>query len=221
MAFAGGMHVFPGGSVDPADATAEIGWAGPSGDAWAADFATSEPLARSLVCAAVRETFEESGVLLAGSSPDDLLADVSTDEWEAERIALEGREHSLSELLERRGLVLRSDLLRPLAHWITPEIEPKRFDTRFFLARLPGGQVTRTAGTEADQRLWVRPADALAQGLTMLPPTRAVLDELSAYDDVDAALAAARSITPVMPKLLVDDDDRLVFLLPGDDGYPR
>ena len=220
MAFAGGMHVFPGGSVDPADATADIGWAGPSPASWASDFGTTEPLARSLVCAAVRETFEESGVLLAGASADDLLADVSTDEWEAERVALEAREHSLSELLARRGLVLRSDLLRPLAHWITPEVEPKRFDTRFFLARLPEGQVTRVAGTEADQRVWVRPADALAQELSMLPPTRAVLTELAAYDDVDAALAAARVVTPVLPKLLVGDDDRLVFLLPGDDGYP-
>ena len=199
MAFAGGMHVFPGGSVDPADATADIGWAGPPPASWASDFGTTEPLARSLVCAAVRETFEESGVLLAGASADDLLADVSTDEWEAERVALEAREHSLSELLDRRGLVLRSDLLRPLAHWITPEFEPKRFDTRFFLARLPAGQVTRTAGTEADQRLWLRPADALQQELTMLPPTRAVLPELSAYDDVDGALAADRAVTPVLP----------------------
>jgi 8-oxo-dGTP pyrophosphatase MutT (NUDIX family) len=221
MAFAGGMHVFPGGSVDPADGTAEVGWAGPPASAWASDFATGEPLARSLVCAAVRETFEESGVLLAGASSDDLLADVSTDEWEVERVSLESRQHSLSELFARRGLVVRSDLLRPLAHWITPEVEPKRFDTRFFLAQLPAGQVTRTAGTEADQRIWVRPADALEQDLTMLPPTRAVLTELSAYDDVDAALAATRSISPVLPKLLVDDADRLVFLLPGDDGYPR
>jgi 8-oxo-dGTP pyrophosphatase MutT (NUDIX family) len=219
MAFAGGMHVFPGGSVDAADAMAEIGWAGPSSADWAADFATTEPMARSLVCAAVRETFEESGVLLAGSSADDVLADVSTDEWEGERVALEGRQHSLSELLSRRGLVLRSDLLRPLAHWITPEVEPKRFDTRFFLARLPAGQVTRAAGTEADQRVWLRPGDALEQGLTMLPPTRAVLTELSSYDDVDAALAAPRAISPVLPKLLVEDD-RLVFLLPGDVGYP-
>jgi 8-oxo-dGTP pyrophosphatase MutT (NUDIX family) len=220
MAFAGGMHVFPGGSVDPADATADIGWAGPSAAQWATAFGTTEPLARSLVCAAVRETFEESGVLLAGASAADLLADVSTDEWEAERVALESRQHSLSELLARRGLVLRSNLLRPLAHWITPEVEPKRFDTRFFLARLPDGQVTRAAGTEADQRLWLRPADAIGQDLTMLPPTRAVLTELTAYDDVDAALAQTRTITPVLPKLLVGDDDRLVFLLPGDDGYP-
>ena len=99
-------------------------------------------------------------------------------------------------------------------------MEPKRFDTRFFLARLPEGQLTRDAGTEADRRLWVRPAEALEQGLGMLPPTRAVLEDLAAYDDVDAALAAPRTLTPILPRLLVGADDRLVFLLPGDDGYP-
>jgi 8-oxo-dGTP pyrophosphatase MutT (NUDIX family) len=172
------------------------------------------------VCAAVRETFEESGVLLAATSDADLLADVSTDEWEAERVALESRQHSLSELLARRGLVLRSDLLRPLAHWVTPDAEPRRFDTRFFLAQLPPGQVTRVAGSEADQRLWVRPAEALEQELTMLPPTRAVLTELATYDDVASALGAPRAIAPINPQLRVGDDDELVFLLPGDDGHP-
>ncbi|MCW2615382.1 MAG: hydrolase [Frankiales bacterium] len=220
MAFAGGMHVFPGGSVDPADATADIAWAGPSAAAWAAHFGVDEPLARALVCAAVRETFEESGVLLAGPSADEVLADVSTDEWEAERAALEAREHSLSELLARRSLVLRTDLLRPLAHWITPEVEAKRFDTRFFLARMPAGQVCREVGGEADQRVWVRPADALEQGLRMLPPTAVALQDLAAFAEVDAALAAERTIRPVLPKLVVADDDSVAFLLPGDAGYP-
>ena len=219
MAFAGGMHVFPGGSVDPADAEAAIGWSGPSAAEWAAAFGTTEPVARALVCAAVRETFEESGVLLAGTSPDDVLADVSTDEWEAERVALEAREQSLSELLTRRGLVLRADLLRPLAHWITPEVEPKRFDTRFFLAEMPAGQVCRTVGSEADLRVWVRPQAALDEQLQMLPPTAAVLADLASYDDVAAALAAERTITPVLPKLRVDEQDRVTFHLPGDPGY--
>ncbi|MGZ6793290.1 MAG: hypothetical protein ACXVFV_10095, partial [Mycobacteriales bacterium] len=83
MAFAGGMHVFPGGAVDPADAAADIAWAGPSAAEWGAWFGADEPLARALVCAAVRETFEECGVLLAGTSEDHLLEDVSSDEWEA------------------------------------------------------------------------------------------------------------------------------------------
>lgn len=220
MAFAGGMHVFPGGSVDPADRDAAVGWAGPSAQEWAAALGTSEPAARSLVCAAVRETFEESGVLLAGSSGRELLADVSTDDWEAERVALEGREHSLSELLARRGLVLRADLLRPVAHWITPEVEPKRFDTRFFLAEVPAGQRCRAVGGEADQRVWVRPQDALDQQLPMLPPTVAVLRELAAHDDVASALCAPWDLAPVLPKLLVDDTGAVAFLLPGDPGYP-
>jgi 8-oxo-dGTP pyrophosphatase MutT (NUDIX family) len=207
MAFAGGMHVFPGGSVDAADADApELGWAGPSPAAWARDLRCDEPRARALVCAAVRETFEESGVLLAGRGADDVLDDVSTDEWEAERAALEAREQSLSDLLTRRRLVLRADLLRPLAHWITPEVEAKRFDTRFFLARMPAGQICREVGTEADVRQWLRPADALSAGLQLMPPTVAVLRDLAAHPDVDTALAAERELRPVLPRVVLDDD---------------
>ena len=223
MAFAGGMHVFPGGSVDPADASAELAWAGPTAAEWAEQMRCPEPLARALVCAAVRETFEESGVLLAGPAGGHgpaLLDDVSTDEWEAERVALEAREQSLSQLLVRRGLVLRSDLLRYLAHWITPEVEPKRFDTRFFLAEMPAGQIARHVGGEADQRAWSRPQDALDQQLRMMPPTVAVLTDLARFDDVASALAAPRDIVTVLPKLVVGDDDEVAFLVPGDDGYP-
>ena len=222
MAFAGGMHVFPGGAVDPADAVPDAAtWSGPPPAVFAAAFGCDEALARALVCAAVRETFEESGVLLAGPSADEVLADVSTDEWEVERAALEAREQSLTELLGRRGLVLRADLLRPLAHWITPEVEERRYDTRFFLARVPTGQVCREAGTEADDRLWVRPQDALDRGLGMLPPTAVVLGELATAPTVEAALAAERAIAPVLPKLVVGDDDAVAFLLPGQPGYPE
>jgi 8-oxo-dGTP pyrophosphatase MutT (NUDIX family) len=219
MAFAGGMHVFPGGSVDPADERDDIGWTGPPASDWARWFDTTEPIARSLVCAAVRETFEESGILLAGASADELLADVSNDEWEAERAALEAREHSLSELFARRGLVLRADLLRPMAHWITPIAEAKRFDTRFFVAEVPAGQVCRAVGGEADTRLWIRPQQALDDGLHMLPPTMTMLRDLASYDDVASALGAQRTITPVFPKFRLEADDALQFLLPGDPGY--
>ncbi|MCW2715264.1 MAG: hydrolase [Frankiales bacterium] len=220
MAFAGGMHVFPGGAVDPADATADIAWAGPPPSVWAAAFACDEPLARALVCAAVRETFEESGVLLAGPDADEVLADVSNDDWEAERAALEAREHSMSELLARRSLVLRSDLLRPLAHWITPEFEPKRFDTRFFLARMPEGQVCREVGGEADERRWLRPAEALASadrpgGTNLLPPTSAVLQDLAAHPDVTSALGATRVIRTVLPSARIADDGAVELLVQG------
>jgi 8-oxo-dGTP pyrophosphatase MutT (NUDIX family) len=220
MAFAGGMHVFPGGSVDPDDEDAEIGWAGPSAAQWGEWFRADEGLARALVCAAVRETFEECGVLLAGESADHLLEDVSSDEWEAEREALEAREQSMSQLLARRGLVLRTDLLRPFAHWITPEVEPKRFDTRFFLAQLPSGQVCRDVGGEADSRVWMRPHDAIAADLRMLPPTHNSLLQLADYPDVQSALDDPREVTLVAPKLLVLPDDTVKFVVPGDLDYP-
>jgi 8-oxo-dGTP pyrophosphatase MutT (NUDIX family) len=220
MAFAGGFHVFPGGAVDPDDEDAEIGWAGPPASQWGAWFGASERLARALVCAAVRETFEECGVLLAGESADHLLADVSSDEWEAERVALEAREQSLSQLLARRGLVLRADLLRPYAHWITPEVEPKRFDTRFFLAEMPAGQVCRHVGGEADERVWIRPQEALDQQLRMLPPTHNSLLQLAGYPDVRSALDDEREVLVVAPKLLVMPDDSVKFVVPGDLDYP-
>src|SRR3712207_167017 len=98
MPFAGGMTAYPGGGVDPRDGDTEIGWVGPPPAAWAEAFGCDERTARELVCAAVRETFEEAGVLLAGSA-DDVVLDVSADDWEQQRQALLTRELSLAELL--------------------------------------------------------------------------------------------------------------------------
>ena len=214
MAFAAGMHVFPGGSVDPADASTDLAWAGPPVAWWAQALGADEPLARSLVCAAVRETFEECGVLLAGPSGEELLADVSSDEWEAERAALEAREQSLSELLARRRLVLRADLLRPLAHWVTPELEPKRFDTRFFLAAMPAGQRARHVGGEADARVWLRPQDALDRDLAMMRPTSDTLAGLAGAPDVATAMDTTRTLTPVQPHFELDAADELRLVVP-------
>jgi len=130
MAFAPGAYVFPGGSVDLRDADEEVGWAGPDGAQWGESLAAPPDLARALVCAAVRETFEESGVLLAGPSADTVVADTTGDDWEEDRRALLDRSLSLAELLARRGLIVRSDLLRPWSRWITPAAEPRRFDAR-------------------------------------------------------------------------------------------
>jgi 8-oxo-dGTP pyrophosphatase MutT (NUDIX family) len=205
MSFAAGMHVFPGGSVDPGDAHADP-WAGPAPAWWAEKFATDEPCAVTLVTAAVRETFEEAGVLLAGPSATTMVDDVSGPAWEGHRIDLEAGRLALPDLLRQRGLRLRADLLAPLAHWVTPEVEPKRFDTRFFLAALPPGQAAQEVGTEADRRVWVSPRRALEEKLEMLPPTAAVLADLARFDDVASALAAERTITAVRPRLEVDGD---------------
>src|SRR3954462_894312 len=143
MAFAASMYVFPGGGVDPRDASVLPGWAGPSPADWAARLRLEESVARSVVCAAVREVFEESGVLLAGADTDTVVGDVSGPDWERARLALIARELGFAEFLTGNGLVLRSDLLVPWSRWITPEFEPRRFDTYFFFALLPPGQVTR------------------------------------------------------------------------------
>jgi 8-oxo-dGTP pyrophosphatase MutT (NUDIX family) len=193
MAFAAGMHAFPGGTVDPRDAAVQPAWAGPAPAEWASRLGLDEPTARAVVSAAVREVFEECGVLLAGPDAGTVVGDVSGAEWESARVALLAREVGFAELLADRGLVLRSDLLTPWDHWLTPEFEPRRYDTYFFLARLPDRQITRDVGGEAEQVLWGRPAD-LAD-LPMLPPTKATLRALSGYPTVEAAMAARRDVT--------------------------
>ncbi|MEO3869751.1 NUDIX hydrolase [Nonomuraea sp. B12E4] len=215
MAFAAGAYVFPGGSVDARDADQAVAWAGPSPAEWGETFHASEGVARALVCAAVRETFEESGVLLAGPDPGTVVGDTTGDDWEADRLALIDRSLSFADFLARRGLVLRSDLLKPWAHWITPEIESRRFDTRFFAAVLPEGQRTRDVGGEADQVAWKRPAEALQladQGeIFLMPPTHHTLDELAVHDDVGSILAEHRKIVPIMPKAVeIEGEMRLV-----------
>jgi 8-oxo-dGTP pyrophosphatase MutT (NUDIX family) len=220
MAVAAGMHVFPGGSVDPRDAERAVAWAGPDPAEWAGWLGCDERLGRALVCAAVRETFEESGVLLAGASADQVVADTTGEEWEADRLALIDRSLSFAELLARRSLVLRSDLLRPWAHWITPEFEPRRFDTRFFVAALPAGQRPRDVGGEADRVAWVPVAQAVeryqAGAMPMLPPTAATLRELADYPDLPAVLAARPPIAPITPRPVLDGEDlRLVVDGPG------
>jgi len=223
MTFASGMYVFPGGSVDPRDVDHALAWAGPDAASWAGWLGTGEPLARALVCAAVRETFEESGVLLAGPTADELVADTSGEDWETQRLALLDRTLAFSDLLDRRRLVLRADLLRAWAHWITPEYEPRRFDTRFFVAALPEGQRTRDVGGEADRVEWVRPAQAVdrcsAGQLPMLPPTLLTLADLVSYGCVaDVFAAPERRLEAIMPRAVLDGEQaRLV--LPGEPGY--
>ncbi|MGW4497360.1 NUDIX hydrolase [Micromonospora sp. NPDC004336] len=207
MAF-GGMYAFPGGGVDPSDSQAHLGWAGPSPAGWGERLGLTPQAAQAVVCAAAREVFEEAGVLLAGPDAGTVVGDVSGDDWEADRVALERRQVGFAELLARRGLTLRSDLLLPWSRWITPEFEPRRFDTYFFVALLPEGQRTRDVSGEADHTLWARPADAVARAaageLTMLPPTAVTLAQVAACADLAGVVRAAAdrdAATPVTPRL--------------------
>ncbi|MEU0208407.1 NUDIX hydrolase [Streptomyces canus] len=226
MAFAGGAYAYPGGGVDPRDDEHHIHWAGPTRAWWAARLGVDETTAQAIVCAAVRETYEEAGVLLAGPTPESVVGDTTGAEWEADRAALVARDLSFAEFLERRGLVLRSDLLGAWTRWITPEFEPRRYDTWFFVAALPDGQRTRNASTEADRTVWIRPQDA-ADGydkgeLLMMPPTIATLRQLTAYGTAADALAAApdRDLTPVLAQARLVNGE-IVLSWPGHDEFTK
>jgi 8-oxo-dGTP pyrophosphatase MutT (NUDIX family) len=215
MAF-GGNYAFPGGGVDPSDAKVRLDWVGPTADEWAPRLGVPADRAQAIVCAAGREVFEEVGVLLAGPTPDTVVGDVSGDEWEAARTALERHELGFADLLSGRGLALRADLLASWGRWITPEFEPRRFDTHFFVAALPEGQRTRDVSTETDHVEWVTPAEVLARAdageIRLLPPTRVTLTGIAACADIPAVFAAAAerdSGTPVKPRVETLPDGRM------------
>ncbi|GAB2707647.1 hypothetical protein GCM10027089_33280 [Nocardia thraciensis] len=214
MAFAAGMTVFPGGGVDASDAQAEIAWAGPDPAWWGERFGTDPARAQALVCAAVRETFEECGVLLAGPTADSVVSDTAT--YREARGQLERRELSLGSFLARENLVLRADLLRPWANWVTPVVEERRYDTHFFVAILPDGQRADGATSEAHEVAWRTPAESLDRwraGMdVLLPPTWSQLDALGEFASTAEILAATRVIEPIQPVLsTVDGTPMLQF----------
>jgi len=215
MEFAAGMTVFPGGGVDDRDRDAGLirhrAWFGPEPHWWAERFGIAEDLAEALVCAAARETFEESGVLFAGPAddPDGIVADASV--YHHARKELESRSLSFADFLRSENLVMRADLLRPWSNWVTPEEErTRRYDTYFFVGALPVGQRADNENTESDRAGWSRPETAIedfaAGRALLLPPTWSQLDSLTGRT-VDEVLALNRQITRVQPKLTVVRDN--------------
>ncbi|MFD5316799.1 NUDIX domain-containing protein [Streptomyces sp. NPDC127098] len=196
MAFAGGAYAFPGGAMDPGD--------------------------ESVRYTAVRELFEETGVLLAApaAEPGRLVGEVVPE-------AVTEAPPPFGELLARRGLVARGDLLGAWARWITPEFEARRYDTWFFVAALPPGQRARNASTEADHTGWLSPALAIARyerrELLMMPPTVATLRRLLPHRTVDAALAAAAAggePEPVLARASLVGDE-VVLSWPGYEEFEK
>ena len=162
------------------------------------------------MCAAVRETFEESGVLLAGPSADDVVADTTGDDWEADRVALESRELSMTDFLNRRGLVLRTDLLGTWAGWLTPVFEPRATAPGSSSPTLPEGQLTRDVSSESSKVTWLPAARGGRGGrrreVLMLPPTYLTCLEIVEYADPADVLARAPTATVEMFTPAVDDD---------------
>jgi 8-oxo-dGTP pyrophosphatase MutT (NUDIX family) len=211
MEFAAGVMVFPGGGVDDRDRSTEIAWLGPEPAWWAQRFGVDVDLAAALVCAAVRETFEESGVLFAGPIDDSrrVVADASV--YADSRRALTVGDLSFADFLRTEKLALHADLLRPWANWVTPEAErTRRYDTYFFVAALPVGQRADGENTESDRADWVTPEAAIedfAAGNTfLLPPTWTQLDSLAGRS-VQDVLALERQIVVTQPRLARHGDN--------------
>jgi 8-oxo-dGTP pyrophosphatase MutT (NUDIX family) len=169
--------------------------------------------AGALVVAAVRETFEECGVLLAGPGRGTVDPEARND--------LVARRRTLGDVLGAAGLPLRADLLVPWVRWVTPGAEPRRYDTAFFVAAVPEGQEADARTTEAVEATWWYPAAALAGArrgeLRLLPPTLHTLEELTGYPDAAAVLRAAQErVVNVHRPVVHHDGRRVVVTVPGD-----
>jgi 8-oxo-dGTP pyrophosphatase MutT (NUDIX family) len=213
MGFAGGLWVFPGGRVDQADhdPAVDASWGGPPPAAWAERLGLEVGEARGHLVAACRETLEEAGLLLATPSPSPAaLAEA--------RAALLAGSAGFAELLAGLGVRLDTGRLRYWAWWLTPEAEPRRYDTRFFLAGLPAGAAVTAHLAEAERERWLPPAEAAADpGMPMLPPTRYSLRDLAGFASVAEALAAAegRTVERILPVL-----DGAELVMPWRERYP-
>ena len=227
-AFMGGAHVFPGGRVDAADRDADDTWC--DGMAHAASQLDGLPPADAVAyhVAAARELFEEAGVLLARHPDGDFVSLAGAADHE--RLKRDrGRVHdattTLRAVIERERLRLALDALVLFAHWVTPPIDSRQFDTRFFMTRIPPHQTPAHDDTETTHSLWARPADAIAQAgrdeIVLPPPTWSTLRELEPFESVKEALAWARRRTVIrrMPKAIEQDGHRML-LLPGDPLHP-
>jgi 8-oxo-dGTP pyrophosphatase MutT (NUDIX family) len=213
LVFAAGMTVFPGGRVDDADAELPV-----SGDltALAARSGCDQATARALVGAAVRETFEETGVLLTVPT-----ADLSGARADVERGLV-----SFGDLLRANGLAVDATAVRPWARWITPANELRRYDTRFFVAALPAAAEAQDVTYESSDASWLTVAAAIEQAQRgerkMLPPTISTLASLLPFATVADVLAAsdARSLDPVRPEVRVGEDGSIAVELPDGTVVP-
>ena len=218
--FNSGALVFPGGSVDAGDQEIVA-----RADLYSGGEGLSEA-DRGFRIAAIRETFEESGILLARSkgsnSPIDAMR--AGEIADAHRVALNEHKISFLSILADNDLQLALDTLVPYAHWITPEGMPKRFDTWFFLAPAPPGAAPRADGSEVIDARWYSPMGALEAGrrgeIFLVFPTIRQLEQLSGFASAHALLehARGREVQPIEPRVVMEGETARI-VLPGDPGY--
>lgn len=216
--FAGDMWVYPGGAVDPEDASRVGASCAGLDDATASARLELPSGGLAFWVAAIRECFEEAGVLYA-DVPEDMALSARL---EAHRLALNNRETTFPKIVADESLVLHADRLHYIAHWITPFGSPRRFDTRFFLARFPAGQIAAHDDGELVHHDWVRPAEAIerwrADDMAMMSPTARMLMSLAAFGSADEAVAAAAQDLAAQ-QVRVVQDGAYHIMLPGDPGY--
>jgi 8-oxo-dGTP pyrophosphatase MutT (NUDIX family) len=214
LTFGPSACVFPGGKVAAADSA-------PVWEALAAGFDAPD---RALRVAALREAFEETGILLARTAAGDWPSSDLCARLAERRGEVERDPEAFSDVVASAGLRLALDRLTPFAHWITPAFEPKRFDTRFYLAAAPAGQTARHDGGEAVDHFWLPPAAALdlrSRGeVRLMFPTRLNLGVLGRSGSAAAAIgeAAGRAVVTVEPQL-VERDGRRWLRIPEAAGY--
>jgi 8-oxo-dGTP pyrophosphatase MutT (NUDIX family) len=228
--FVGGAYVFPGGAVDPHDRhqNLEPVCTGRS-DADASGQLGVDAGGLAFWVAAIRECFEEAGVLLALGDDDALIRfddPVVAARFDRHRTAVDQGRRRLVDVCLDEGLRLAVDSIYYFSHWITPEGAPRRYDTRFFITRAPDGQVPLHDDHEVIANLWVRPEDALechaAGDFELIFPTIRSLVSLSQFDSADDVLAHAAAINDVpaiLPKIVDDEGGGLRIVLPGDAAY--
>lgn len=210
--FAGGAYVFPGGTIDERDTDPE-----------AAKFldAPNDAEPEFYLCA-IRETFEEAGVLLATRDGESVpLAEDEEGRIEARRLELAARGGSLADFAREEGLRFAGDTLHYFSRWVTPEFAPKRYDARFFVAQMPRGQDPLHDNIETTASTWIRPSDALAQAreglFSIIFPTRKTLEELASFDTAADVIASTpgKEIIPILPTVVLAEGTARV-ILPGD-----
>jgi 8-oxo-dGTP pyrophosphatase MutT (NUDIX family) len=216
--FNAGAYVFPGGAVDRGDAGAAQRLCSGLDDAQASARLGLTGGGLAFYLAAIRECFEEAGVLLAADAagrPLSLHAPAEQRRFAEYRQALNAGQTTLADICARERLSLPLDAVHYYAHWITPAGMPRRYDTRFFLCRAPAGQEPLHDGQETVDHCWVRPVDALARhaagGFNLVPATRKQLEFLARFADSDSLLAhvaALREIPAIQPQLILGADGR-------------
>jgi 8-oxo-dGTP pyrophosphatase MutT (NUDIX family) len=219
LAFAGGTWVFPGGKLEPADASPEA--------TQRLGLAEVAPAHARFLVAACRETFEETGVVLA-SAPGHAFCDPQlAHELQPFRAEISQDAAAFPALLAERGLALDPARFLFWAHWITPSMVPRRFNTRFFVTMMPPDQIVRCDSAEATELLWLdlRAGSGMPEeSLIQAPPTRFSLADLAfclrkhGSPERLMQLEAGRRVVPIMPKML-RTDGKIEVLLPWDPGY--